>query len=225
MKKNYKIEINFSKKFFFGIAKTVRDLQKINAAYCKLIGRGITYFAKKGNYMSITLQRSLFQVARSFHTTPKVEAKAWKALKPPIYVGQTNIFDVSMTERIKHAVYRVNTDVGTCFFNASLGGRVRIITSNYKGKTSPPMYEVRATSSDLDVKARVIIFKDRRATYVYPTPLHFSPHNETPPLVKKVSNVILACGERQELEFSESQVPDLPLPFLEEIQRLIRKTS
>ena len=87
------------------------------------------------------------------------------------------------------------------------------------------MYELRATCSDSDPKARVIIFKDRRATYVYPTPLHFSPHDETPPLVKKVSTVILACGEKQQLEFSESQAPDLPLAFLEEIQRLIRKTS
>jgi hypothetical protein len=175
--------------------------------------------------MSINIQRSLCQVARSFHTTPRVQQKVWIAKSPPIYLGQSNIFDGSTTGRIKHAVYRVNTDAGTCLFRASLKDRVRIITSTYSGKTSPPMYEVRATRSDSDLKARVVIFKDRRATYVYPTPLHFSAHNETPPLVKKVSTVILACGQGQELEFSERQVPDLPLPFLEEIQRLIRKTS
>ncbi|MCX6991043.1 MAG: hypothetical protein NTX49_08300 [Chlamydiae bacterium] len=174
--------------------------------------------------MSISLQRSLCQMARSFHTTSQVQKRAWIAENIPRYLGQTNMPANTTTERIKQAVFTVNTDARTCLFKASLQDRLRIYTSTYHGTASPRIYQLRATAIDSDRKNTVLIFKDRRATYVYPTPLDFSPHNETPPLVKKITSVVLTCSEEYELEFSERQAPDLPLPFLEEIQRLIQKS-
>ena len=88
------------------------------------------------------------------------------------------------------------------------------------------MYQLKAAiRDDGNPKYLSLIFGDRRATYVYPTPLHYSPHNETPSLAKKVTSVILVCGKEIEIEFSEMQGPFLPIDILKEIQRLIQKSS